>query len=122
MKPVVVKRTVIVAGQKTSLCLEHAFWRGLREIAAWQDVSLPELIASIDTAMSASGLYGKTKVCAGIVGHADLTLGDKVEPVLTAHIRAGGDRFRGIRHITAWDADASVRNPAYSPPPGLLAD
>jgi len=49
MKPVVVKRTVIVAGQKTSLCLEHAFWRGLREIAAWQDVSLPELIASIDT-------------------------------------------------------------------------
>ena len=73
-------------------------------------------------AMSASGIYGKTKVCAGIVGHADLSLGDGVEPVLAAHIRAGGDRFRGIRHITAWDADASVRNPAYSPPPGLLAD
>ena len=73
-------------------------------------------------AMSTSGIYGKTKVCAGIVGHADLTLGDRVEPVLAAHVRAGGDRFRGIRHITAWDADASVRNPAYSPPPGLLAD
>jgi predicted DNA-binding ribbon-helix-helix protein len=49
MKPVVVKRTVIVAGQKTSVSLEHAFWRGLREIAAWQDMSLPDLIASIDT-------------------------------------------------------------------------
>jgi len=49
MKPVVVKRTVIVAGQKTSVSLEHAFWRGLREIAAWQDVSLSDLIASIDT-------------------------------------------------------------------------
>jgi L-fuconolactonase len=73
-------------------------------------------------AMSASGIYGKTKVCAGIVGHADLTLGGRVEPVLAAHVRAGGDRFRGIRHTTAWDADASVRNPAYSPPPGLLAD
>src|ERR1700732_1836396 len=73
-------------------------------------------------AMSASGIYGKTKVCAGIVGHADLSLGDGVESVLAAHIRAGGDRFRGIRHITAWDADASVQNPAYSPPPGLLAD
>jgi L-fuconolactonase len=73
-------------------------------------------------AMSASGSYGKTRVCAGIVGHADLTLGGQVEPVLAAHVRAGGDRFRGIRHITAWDADASVRNPAYSPPPGLLAD
>ena len=49
MKPVVVKRTVIVAGQKTSVSIEHAFWRGLREIAAWQDMSLPDLIASIDT-------------------------------------------------------------------------
>ena len=48
MKPVVVKRTVIVAGQKTSVSLEHAFWRGLREIAAWQDMSLSDLIASID--------------------------------------------------------------------------
>jgi L-fuconolactonase len=73
-------------------------------------------------AMSASGIYGRTRVCAGIVGHADLTLGSRVEPVLTALARAGGERFRGIRHITAWDADASVRNPAYSPPPGLMAE
>jgi predicted TIM-barrel fold metal-dependent hydrolase len=73
-------------------------------------------------AMSASGMYGKTRHCAGIVGHADLALGSRVEPVVTAHIRAGGDRFRGIRHISAWDADTSIRNPAYSPPPGLLGD
>ena len=50
--------------------------------------------------MSASGIYGKIRACAGIVGHADLTLGDRVEPVLAAHERAGGGRFRGIRHIT----------------------
>jgi predicted TIM-barrel fold metal-dependent hydrolase len=73
-------------------------------------------------AMSASGLYGNTRHCAGIVGHADLRLGGRVEPVLEAHLRAGGDRFRGIRYITAWDADTSVRNPAYSPPKGLLGD
>jgi L-fuconolactonase len=73
-------------------------------------------------AMGASGLYGKTQYCAGIVGHADLTLGSRVEEVLAAHIGAAGARFRGIRHITAWDGDASVRNPAYSPPPNLLAD
>jgi predicted TIM-barrel fold metal-dependent hydrolase len=73
-------------------------------------------------AMSASGIYGKTRHCAGIVGHADLTLGSRVEPVLQAHIRAGGDRFRGIRHITAWDPDAAVRNPGYSPPPQQMAD
>jgi predicted TIM-barrel fold metal-dependent hydrolase len=73
-------------------------------------------------AMSASGIYGPTRHCAGIVGHADLMLGSRVEPVLEAHLRAGGDRFRGIRHITAWDADAAIRNPAYSPPRGLLGD
>jgi L-fuconolactonase len=73
-------------------------------------------------AMSASGIYGKTRHCAGIVGHADLALGGRVEPVLAAHVRAGGDRFRGIRHISAWDADTSIRNPAYRPPPGLLGD
>jgi predicted TIM-barrel fold metal-dependent hydrolase len=73
-------------------------------------------------AMSASGGFGKTRICAGIVGHADLRLGSRVRPVLEAHIRAGGGRFRGIRHITAWDADPTLMNPAYAPPPGLMAD
>jgi L-fuconolactonase len=73
-------------------------------------------------AMSASGGYGKTRACAAIVGHADLALGARVESVLAAHLSAGGDRFRGIRHITAWDADSSLLNPAYSPPSGLMAE
>ncbi len=73
-------------------------------------------------AMCASGFCGKTRVCAGIVGHADLTLGSKVEPVLAALLHAGGDRLRGIRHITAWDADTSLNNPAYPAPPHQLAD
>ena len=73
-------------------------------------------------AMFASGVLGKTRACAGIVGQADLTLGSRVEPVLMAHLHAAGDRFRGIRHITSWDADASLRNPDYPSPPGLLKD
>jgi L-fuconolactonase len=73
-------------------------------------------------AMSASGLYGNTKVCAGIVGHADMLLGAHVEKVLAAHVTAGSGRFRGIRHITAWDADSSIMNPAYAPPKGVMAD
>ena len=54
-------------------------------------------------AMSASGHYGTCRVAAGIVGHADLRLGDKVQPVLEALIRAGGDRLRGIRDAITWD-------------------
>ncbi|MGI9322136.1 MAG: hypothetical protein ACR2PJ_01005 [Pseudomonadales bacterium] len=38
---------------------------------------------------------------AGIVGHADLTLGDEVAEVLEAHVELGGGRFRGIRHSGA---------------------
>jgi predicted TIM-barrel fold metal-dependent hydrolase len=73
-------------------------------------------------AMSASGGYGITKICAGIVGHVDLRAGTHAGDVLEAHIRAGGGRFRGIRHITAWDADPELMNPAYAPPPGLMGD
>src|SRR6202043_130832 len=56
-------------------------------------------------AMAASGVYGGTKVCAGIVGYADLGLGAAVEKVLEAQIAAGGGRFRGIRYITATHPD-----------------
>ena len=73
-------------------------------------------------AMCASGYCGKTKVAAGIVGHAELTLGSHVEPVLAALLRAGGDRFRGIRYGTAWDPDTSLLNPNNPAPPGLLGD
>jgi len=53
--------------------------------------------------MSASGQYGSTRLCRGIVGHADLRLGDAVARVLEAQIAAGDGRFRGIRHSVTWD-------------------
>ncbi len=70
-------------------------------------------------AMSASGGYGSTKIAAGIVGYADLTLGERAGAVLDAQIRAGGGRFRGVRHSAAWDADPVIGN--GSPTPHLLA-
>ena len=73
-------------------------------------------------AMSASGRYGPTRVAAGIVGHADLTLGDAVEPVLEAQLAAGGGRFRGIRYSVSWDASDQVRNAFTNPPEGLYGD
>lgn len=59
-------------------------------------------------AMSASGGYGPTQVCAGIVGETDFRLGDAVEDVLDAHIEAGGGRFRGIRQNTTWLAEEDL--------------
>ena len=59
-------------------------------------------------AMSASGLYGPSRIAAAIVGTTDLRLGGRVKGVLEAHIAAGGSRFRGIRQTGAWDADACI--------------
>ena len=61
-------------------------------------------------AASASGLYGPCRAAAAIVGHADLKLGDRVEPVLEALQAASPNRFRGIRHIVTWDADPRVES------------
>lgn len=72
-------------------------------------------------AMTESGIYGKIRACAGIVGFANLMLGAKVAPVLEAMSRTSA-RFRGIRHITAWDADPQVRNPGNPAEPGMFAD
>jgi len=58
-------------------------------------------------AVSASGRYGEPRVAAGIVGSADFRLGDRVQPVLEAHLAASPQRFRGIRHRAAW-ADRTV--------------
>ena len=70
-------------------------------------------------AQGASGLYGDFRPCAAIIGHADLTRGDAVKPVIEALIAAGNGRFRGIRHAAAWDADPEVLGPPFHAPEGL---
>ncbi len=49
MKSPVVKRSVVIAGHKTSVSLEDAFWKGLKEIAGTRKMTLSDLVASIDT-------------------------------------------------------------------------
>lgn len=49
MKSPVVKRSIVIAGHKTSVSLEDAFWTGLKDIAASRNVTLSDLVASIDT-------------------------------------------------------------------------
>jgi len=73
-------------------------------------------------AIADSGGFGRTRIAAGIVGFADLLLGDGVTPVLEAHLEAGGGRFKGIRHSAGWDADERVRNSYTNPKPGQFLD
>ena len=73
-------------------------------------------------AQSASGQFGDLRAAAGIVGFADLGAGDAISGTLEAHLAAGLNRFRGIRHAAGWDASDAIRNSPSNPPPGLLGD
>ena len=48
MKSPVVKRSIVIAGHKTSVSLEDEFWAGLKEIADERGSTLSDLVASID--------------------------------------------------------------------------
>ncbi len=79
-----------------------------------------EFVADIAAASAQSRAEGA--VIGGIVGFADLTLGEAVAPVLDAHVEAGIGLFRGIRHAATFDTSPDIRNGHTDPPPGLLAD
>ncbi len=81
--------------------------------AGFEPVGEVEFVNGI-AAMSASGQFGPTKVCAGIVGYADLRL-PELDGVLDALERAGGGRFRGIRQMATHDPDVRLH-----PTPGLF--
>ena len=56
MKSSIVKRSVVVAGHKTSVSLEDAFWKCLKEIAGKRQTNLSDLVAVIDSQRQHSNL------------------------------------------------------------------
>ena len=103
-----VKKTVFVE------CLQNYLADGPEEL---RPVGETHLIQTLAAQSDARG--DQTRVAAGIVGFADLSLGQAVQPVLEAHMQASG-RFRGIRHASAWDASERVHNAHTKPPAELL--
>ena len=49
MKSPVVKRSIVLAGHKTSVSLEDSFWKGLKEIAGRRLMTLSDLVGTIDS-------------------------------------------------------------------------
>ena len=48
MKSLVFKRSVVIAGHKTSVSLEEEFWKSVKEIAGERDMTVTELVGEID--------------------------------------------------------------------------
>lgn len=49
MRSQVVKRSIVIAGHKTSVSLEDAFWSSLKEIAGSRQMTLSDLVSNIDS-------------------------------------------------------------------------
>jgi predicted DNA-binding ribbon-helix-helix protein len=49
MKSTVIKRSIVLAGHKTSVSLEDEFWRELKDIAGGRHTTLSSLVSTIDT-------------------------------------------------------------------------
>ena len=56
MKSSVVKRSIVLAGNKTSVSLEEAFWRALKEIACGRQITVSNLVSEIDSERQQSNL------------------------------------------------------------------
>ena len=102
----------------STVCVENRAKYRREGPEALKPVGETEFFDSV-AAQAAADSNISTLVAAAIVGHADLRLGDRVMPVLEAHLAASPDRFRGIRHSTTWDASENIRSDA---PAGLLSD
>nr|WP_294554089.1 amidohydrolase family protein [uncultured Rhodopila sp.] len=83
----------------------------------------PELrpVGETEFVVGETAQQGAFRPCAGIAGHADCTLGERIDSVLQAHIEAGGGRFKGIRHSGAYDPGIAPTAPPGAPP-GLYKD
>lgn len=62
-----------------------------------------EFVAQLAEGAVSAGISNSCNVCAGIVGFADLMLGDRVKPVLERHLEKANGRFRGIRNRVTWN-------------------
>jgi predicted TIM-barrel fold metal-dependent hydrolase len=73
-------------------------------------------------AISASGGYGPCRVSHRIVGSVDLRLGDRLRPVLEAHVARAGERFRGIRMRLAYSEEGMFGFPCEPELRGIMRD
>jgi predicted DNA-binding ribbon-helix-helix protein len=62
MKSAVVKRSIVISGHKTSISLEDAFWKGLKEIATDRKLTLSEMVAVIDSGRSRGNLSSAVRL------------------------------------------------------------
>jgi predicted DNA-binding ribbon-helix-helix protein len=62
MKSQVIKRSVMIDGHKTSICLEDAFWSSLKAIAQAQGATVAQTVTTIDKTREQSNLSSAVRL------------------------------------------------------------
>jgi predicted DNA-binding ribbon-helix-helix protein len=62
MKSLVVKRSIVIAGHKTSVSLEEAFWKGMKEIASSRHLTLSDMVTAIDSGRASANLSSAVRL------------------------------------------------------------
>ncbi len=89
MQTVIVKRSIVIAGHKTSVSLEDAFWNSLKDIGRSSDQTLSEMIGGIDARRLNGNLSSAIRLF--VLGHfrADATGSSDAHGSLAPHARQG---------------------------------
>ena len=94
MKSPVVKRSIVIAGHKTSVSLEDAFWKGLKEIAEGRDMTLSDLVATIDSERRHGNLSSAIRLF--VLDHYRAQIGAAQGEKETAQSAAAGRRAPSV--------------------------
>jgi predicted DNA-binding ribbon-helix-helix protein len=92
MKSPVVKRSIVIAGHKTSVSLEDAFWKGLKEIAIGRGLTLSEMVGAIDSARAQGNLSSAVRLF--VLDHYRAQIGIEASGETVSHSgveQAGGN-------------------------------
>jgi predicted DNA-binding ribbon-helix-helix protein len=96
MKSPVVKRSIVIAGHKTSVSLEDAFWRGLKEIATGRDLTLSEMVAVIDSGRAQGNLSSAIRLFVLDHYRAQISTGAERRTLPLSGIEQGANRSVGF--------------------------
>jgi len=93
MKSPVVKRSIVIAGHKTSVSLEDAFWKGIKEIAMGRDLTLSEMVSAIDSGRAQGNLSSALRLFVLDHYRAQISIGADGRMLPVSGIEQGGGKL-----------------------------
>jgi predicted DNA-binding ribbon-helix-helix protein len=101
MKSLIVKRSIVIAGHKTSVSLEDPFWRGLKEIARGRDLTLSEMVAAVDSRRNQANLSSTLRLF--VLDHYRAHISKEANGQRLPHLGIG---HNGVDTLAVWAEDS----------------